>query len=280
MSDDDFGTVSVRREDRAREIEVMRQRCRAHRETLQRLASDAPTEALATEYQRLVGDLDKGLSKLDELEGIGGGVRPSSPPPPPPPPPRNTSPGDRPLASSPSYADSTPQANPASRVVIILIAGLLVLGAIVYLIWRGSERKGTTRVVEQPTATAPADTASPATAGNTQTTPVATTATTLKVTPLIADYGVIRKGTRAVRQFDVVNNSATPITLVVSRSTCRCLFYEYNGKTKVAPKGKERITVSVDGGKAPAGNLRETLNVTAKEDSSVTGEFTVQAVIK
>lgn len=275
---DDFGTVSVRREDRAREIEVMRQRYRAHRETLQRLAADAPTDALAAEYTRLVGEVDKGLTKLDELEGRGGAM----PPPPPPPPRGTTSPGDRPLASTPSYPDATPAPNPASRVVIIVIAGLIVLGAIVYLIWRGSEKKGTAgRIVEQPTATAPADTATPSTAPvATQTTPVAAAGTTLKVTPLIADYGVIRKGTRAVRQFDIVNNSATPITLVVARSSCRCLFYEYNGKTKVAPKGKERITVTVDAGKAPAGNLRETLAVTAKEDSSVTGEFTVQAVIR
>lgn len=275
---DDFGTVSVRREDRAREIEVMRQRYRAHRETLQRLAADAPTDALATEYTRLVGEVDKGLAKLDELEGRSSGAIP--PLPPPPPPPRAASAGDRPLAGTPSYADATPQPNPASRVVIIVVAGLIVLGAIVYLIWRGSEKKGTSRVVEQPAATAPADTATPANASSTQTTPIAASSATLKVTPVVADYGVIRKGTRAVRQFDVVNNSATPVTLVVARSSCRCLFYEYNGKTKVAPKGKERITVTVDGGKAPAGNLHETLAVTAKEDSSVTGELTVQAVIR
>jgi hypothetical protein len=265
----------VRREDRAREIEVMRQRCRAHRETLQRLAADAPTDALAVEYTRLVAEVERGLAKLDELEGLG------VPSPSRPPSPRTTSAGDRPLAGTPSYTDATPAPNPTSRVAIILVAGLIVLGAIAYLIWRGSERKGATRVVEQPTATAPADTAASSTAPvTTQTTPIAATVTTLKVTPLIADYGVIRKGTRAVRQFDVVNNSATPITLVVARSACRCLFYEYNGKTKVAPKGKERITVTVDGGKAPAGNLHETLAVTAKEDSSVTGELTVQAVIR
>jgi len=105
-------------------------------------------------------------------------------------------------------------------------------------------------------------------------------ASALKVTPLLADYGVIRKGTRAVRQFDLVNGGSTPITIQVSRSACRCLFYEYNGKTKVPPKGKERITVTVDGAKAAAGSLRETLSVTAKEDPSATAQFTVQAVIR
>ena len=96
---DDFGTVSVKRGDRARELEVMRQRYRAHREALQRMVADAPTDHLATEYQRLIGDLDASLAKLDELEGRSGTVTP----PPPPPPSRSTmSAGERPLATLPS----------------------------------------------------------------------------------------------------------------------------------------------------------------------------------
>src|SRR5438270_6737798 len=154
---DDFGTVSVRRGDRAREIEVMRQRYRAHRDTLQRLAADAPTDYLATEYQRLAGEVEKALAKLEELEGRGGAF--------PPPLPRPTSPGERPLASTPSYGtEPGPAPNPTSRIAIIVIGGLIVLAAIVYLIWRGSDRKGTTRIVETSSTSAPADTAAPSTA--------------------------------------------------------------------------------------------------------------------
>src|SRR5258706_11631643 len=115
---DDFGTVSVRREDRAREIEIMRQRYRAHRDTLQRLAADAPTDHLAMEYQQLVAEVEKALAKLDELEGRGDAL----PPPP-------ASPGDRPLASVPSYSDASAQPNPVPRVAIILVGGLIVLVA-------------------------------------------------------------------------------------------------------------------------------------------------------
>ena len=64
---DDFGTVNVKRGDRAREIEVLRQHYRAHRETLMRMVPDAPTEQLAGEYQRLVVSIDNSLRKLDEL---------------------------------------------------------------------------------------------------------------------------------------------------------------------------------------------------------------------
>jgi hypothetical protein len=166
-------------------------------------------------------------------------------------------------------------------VAIIILGGVIVLAAIVFLIWRGSERKGTTPVVEAPSVTQTADTAASSTAP--EVTPAATqttapAASTLKLTPLIADYGVIRKGTRAVRQFEVFNNGTKPITVQVARSSCRCLFYDYHDK--VAPQKKETITVTVDGAKAKEGQLRETLAVTVKGNPSLHGELTVQATIQ
>src|SRR4051794_14216783 len=68
---DDFGTVNVKRGDRAREIEVLRQHYRTHRDALVRMVPDAPTEQLASEYQRLIASIDGSLRKLDELEGKG-----------------------------------------------------------------------------------------------------------------------------------------------------------------------------------------------------------------
>lgn len=282
---DDFGTVSVRRGDRAREIEMMRQRYRAHRDALQRMVADAPTDHLSAEYQRLIGDLDASLAKLDELEGGSG----TAAAPPPPPPPRATmSAGERPLTGLPSDPHDQPTVigapaspNPGSRVAIIIIGGVIVLAAIVFLIWRGSEGKGTTPVVESPSVTGTADTVAPSTAP--EVTPAATqttapAASALKITPLIADYGVIRKGTRAVRQFEVFNKGTAPISIQVARSSCRCLFYDYHDK--VAPEKKETITVTVDGAKAKEGPLRETLAVTVKGNASLRGELTVQATIQ
>src|SRR3954470_20171114 len=68
---DDFGTVSVKRGDRAREIEVIRQQYGRHRQALTEMIPDAPTEQLAAEYQRLIATIDGSLRKLDELEGKG-----------------------------------------------------------------------------------------------------------------------------------------------------------------------------------------------------------------
>jgi hypothetical protein len=61
---DDFGTVSMKRGDRAREIEILRQHYGKHRDVLARLMSDAPTEHLATEYQRLLAEIDAALRKI------------------------------------------------------------------------------------------------------------------------------------------------------------------------------------------------------------------------
>ena len=289
---DDFGTVNVRRGDRAREIEVLRQHYRGHRDSLARLVADAPTEQLAAEYQRLIAGIDDALRKLDELEGrptTQPGTRPVPPPPPPP-----TSPGMRPLSSEPvtepqRYVEEPPPATGGARTLLIVVVGILVLGAIGYLIWRASRdrRAGTTAsttstVVEQPVTPASPDTIAPATAPPATGTVVPATtpapAGALKITPAMADYGIVRKGTRAVRQFEAVNNSAAPIDVQVARSQCHCLFYAFNGT--IAAHAKETITVTVDGAKAKPGTIDETLAVTSKKNPSVSASIGIRAVVK
>src|SRR5687768_16133423 len=99
---DDFETVNLRRA--ARDIEILRDHYREHRETLQQLAGAAPTEYLAAEYGRLISAIDVSLSKLDELDA---NATIDVPPPPPLPRPR-TSPG-APMASLPAaHVSSSP----------------------------------------------------------------------------------------------------------------------------------------------------------------------------
>ena len=284
---DDFGTVNVRRGDRAREIEVLRQHYRGHRDSLARLAADAPTEQLAAEYHRLIASIDDALRKLDELEGrpaTQSGTRPV--------PPSGTSPGMRPLSSEPvtepqKYVEE-PAGGGGARTLLIVVIGLLVIAAIGYLIWRASRerRPGTTTttgtVVEQPVTPATADTIAPATAPPAASTVVPATAPaaagSLKVTPALADYGVVRKGTRAVRQFELTNNGAGEVAYDLSRSTCHCLFYAFH--SPVAAHGKETITVTVDGAKAKSGAVDEQISVKEKKGSAVFGTIEVRAVVK
>lgn len=281
---DDFGTVNVRRGDRAREFDVLRQKYRAHRESLVRMAADAPTDRLAGEYQRMIAEIDGALRKLDEVEGrapatsaTGAGNRPlvtTAPPPedtltdftPPPP------------ADGRYVADVTP--GNSGRLGLIAVIVVVALAAIGYMIWRASSDRApkTPNIVEQQpvTTSTPISVTSPPPSAATAASPEATDA--LRVVPAVADYGVIRKGTRAVRQFEITNSSAAPLTVSVGRSACRCLYYDYN--SKLVPKKKETITVTVDGSKAKVGPLQEQLEVKAKGNPAATASFAVQATIK
>ena len=280
---DDFGTVSAKKGDRSREIGRLRDHYKNHRETLSGLMGDAPSEQLANGYQRLIGEIDIAVRKLDELESkatpvstpaplvdtnpaIRPGTRPGA-----------TAPGNRPLVRPHEPMASPPVAsrNPRAVIVMMIIAAVVVLGAIAYLVWK--PRTNPRPIVEQPVTTAPTSTISESTATNPPTIPAASAAS-IKVAPALADYGTIRKGTRAVRQFEVTNSSGGPIEIQVARSSCKCLFYDY--KAKIAPNGKETITVTIDGARAKVGTLQEQVNVTAKGDPSVNASFTVQATIR
>jgi len=265
---EEFGTVNLKQGTQQREIEMLRRHYRAHRESLSRMIGDAPSEHLAGEYQKLISEIDMAVRKLDELEG----KAPASPP-------SITdtnpsikvSPGNRALVPPPiAYEPPTPRAA-QNRIAIIVLAGLIVLAIIGWLIWRASsERKANVPIVEQRPATVTS--APPAV------TPAPRPVITLKVAPTSADYGTIRKGTRAVRQFQVTNTGDTALDIEVTRSACRCLFYDYNGK--LPAKGQETITVTIDGARAKAGTLQEQLDVHVKKDPSMSATFTVQATIK
>ena len=290
---DDFGTVSVRRGERSREIEVLRQHYRTHRDMLIRLSGEAPTEHLAGEYQRLIADIDLSLRKLDELEGRA----PAGAPPPAPAVPLTdtqrvrTSPGSRPLVMTPASSTGEPApsagrydappsgSGSSSRVALIILAGVIVLGAIVWLIWRASsERKTPPRTVIEQTAsstsTTPAETGTVVPA----VTPAPVTPAALKVTPAMQDYGIIRRGTRAVRQFEAINSGSTPLTIDVARSACRCLFYDYN--KKVPANGHETITVTVDAARAKTPAVDEQIPVTVKEDRNAAATIGIHATIR
>lgn len=283
---DDFGTINVRRGDRAREIEVMRQHYRAHRDALQRMQADAPTEYLAAEYQRLIGEIDRGLAKLDELES---GVSTPLPPPPIPPAPTlprgsaaKTEAGTQPLIVPEHHDVPEADVEPPSRLPLILAGAVIALVLLAGLAWwASSDRTPSGAVVEErPPLTDTAGTGD-ATATESATTAGATAAVVsegMGASPPSHDYGTIRKGTRATRQYELTNNTNEPVTVVVARSACRCLYYEH--APVIPPKAKENLTVTIDGARAKAGELRETVKVSAKSDPSVGTTVDVIATIQ
>src|SRR5436305_439933 len=202
MSSDDFGTVNVKRGDRAREIELLRQRYKAHRDALLQMAREAPSEQLAGEYQRMVRGIEASLAKLNELErGTAGPVSEDTQPVIEAP--REPGVGSRELNSTPS---DSPLPTHDSRMAMIVVAGVIVLGLIGALIWYASRDRGKVKAVTTETTAVVNDTAAPATTAPQPIAP-APSASALTVTPAIADYGTIRKGTRAVRQVDITNTT-------------------------------------------------------------------------
>jgi hypothetical protein len=243
---DDFGTISINRAKFAR-----------HREALQKLAADPPTEHFANEYRRLIGEIDAAMLNVE---------------------PGRTDAGSRPLVTAESY-DEAPRSGSGARVALIIVAALIALAAIGGVIWWASRdrvKSGTAVDVATATSTTTTTTAAPATVAEDTAPPVV--ADVLTATPASQDYGTIRKGTRATRQFELRNAGDDPITISVARSACRCLFYEY--RSLVPPKGKETVTVTIDGARAKAGALRESVKVSAKNDPSTATSLEVMAKIQ
>lgn len=266
---EEFGTVNLKPGAQTREIDLLRRHYRTHREAINRLIPDAPSAHLAAEYQRLIADIDMAVRKLDELEGKPKVSTADTNPL------LKTGPGNRPLVRTPEAASAPPPrfqptpttTNTRSRVMLIVVAGIVVLVVIAWLMMRGgSDRKQSVIPIATTTAPPPA------------VTPAPVVAAALKVTPAVADYGTIRKGTRAVRQFEVTNNSDNIQEIEVARSNCRCLYYDYNGK--LPARGKETVTVTVDAAKAKAGLLQEEVEVHAKTNPAVSASFMVQANIR
>lgn len=291
---DDLGTVNLRRGERGREIEILRQHYRRHRELLEKLSADAPTEHLAGEYHRIAQSIDASLLKLDELEGRGQSTaaapaaaaaarvaRPAVPPPVTP----DTQPAMRPLQPHPALrhlddevVDEESQyegeeRSRGSRTALIVVASLLALALVAWLVWRASSDRE-----DVPLPITETETVTPAEPDTGTIEPVAPPPAGVSVTPDAQNYGLIRKGTRATRQFEIANPSDRPLTVQVSRSNCRCLFYEY--VDTIAPKSKEALTVTVDANRAKAGELRETIKVSSKADPAKSASFEVVANIQ
>jgi hypothetical protein len=269
---DDLSTVNARR---TRELENLRQLFRRHRETLAKLMQETDA-AMAT------------LEDLGRPPSSSGASGTSASPPPLPdelrgtPRNRGTQPGMQPLAPSPSPHDDLVddvERDSRSRLALMLIAGILALALIGAVIWWASKDRAPERplVDDETTTTATAsdtvdddETATIAPANDPR--------ALLTVTPGATDYGAIRKGTRATRQFEIANNSEEPMSITAARSTCRCLYYEY--APVVPPKAKETITVTIDGAKAAAGPLRETVRISSRSDPTTSATFEVSATIR
>jgi hypothetical protein len=273
---DDWSTVSVKREHMKRELDALRQHYLDHRATIDRLAVDAPTEHLAARYRELRAEIDAALTKLSELE------RPAAPPPvspitapapPGPAAPRRWDEIEQPatIAQTATVPDEVSDESSAARTFVIILLGFLVIAMLAYFGWRylTDKSEGDESVVEEQTATVEET----ATAIAVPEPPPA-----LTMSPPEIDFGTVKKGTRMVRKFEIVNNSDAPLVVKVERSTCRCLWFDY--ADTIPARGSTSLSVTVDGARAEKGRLQEVVQVSSTSGSDINAAAEVRAVIE
>lgn len=274
---EDWSTVSVKREQMKRELDALRQHCLDHRATIDRLAADAPTEHLAARYRELRAEIDAAITKLNELE------RPSAPatghppmpsiPPPAPPASRRWDEIEQPatIAQTATIPEEVSDESSAVRTFVIILLGFLVIAMLAYYGWRylKDEPAGEEGVVEEQTATVEET----ATAVAVPEPPAA-----LTMSPPEIDFGTVKKGTRVVRKFEIVNNSDAPLVVKVERSSCRCLWFDY--ADTIPARGSTSLSVTVDGARAEKGRLQEVVQVSSISGSDINAAAEVRAVIE
>lgn len=289
---------------RGRELDNLRRQYRDHREALTRMAADAPTEHLAAEYNRLISGIDGSLAKLEELEaapGRRGTAAGTAAVPPPPaaaraaasarphgdPLAEEAQPLSRPLLGSgdraSEYEPAEPERRGDNKFVLMLILGIPILALLGWLAWKASRNGDSGPVTETAPiaeeAAADTGTARPAETGTVRpVTPPPKAVSQIVVVPAAADFGVVGKGTRAVRQVEITNRGDQTLEIQVARSKCRCLYYEY--KSKLEANRKETLTITLDGGKAQAGTIQEALAITSKRDPALTATVQVTATVQ
>ena len=276
-----------------REVDRLRGVYSDHAETLSKLAASSPSKQLARRYQELITEINKAIVGLDGVDPdviarrsgeipvqLPDSEKPTREKPLPPPgvpiiTPQKPAPAERPILSS--YAVTSPSApsedGTLMRVVMIVGLAIVMIGVLALFVWKfsgdrpapGEPASIATQPAEQEPVT-PAPEPKPA------------PPSPLRITPQQQDFGTVAKGTSAVRTFELVNDGKKPLTLELARSRCRCLWYD---PPKTLPAGgRGTLTVRVDGARAPAGLVAESIEITAKGAPDVVAVFEINAEVK
>lgn len=275
-----------------REVDRLRGVYRDHAETLSRLASTSPSKQLARRYQELIADINKAIVGLDDVDHDAAerrsGERPALPPEEARPEPTPRAPEalraaeqhpepERPVLST--YSAAAPAEGDdgtVMRVALIIGLAIVLLGVLALFVWKFSgARPAPTETAATETAVAPPPKEEPVTPAPE---PKPEPKSLLGVSPQQHDFGSVAKGASAVRTFEITNRGKSPLTLEISRSKCRCLWYD--PPKSLPPGGRGTLTIRVDGSRAPAGILTESVEISAKGKSDASAVIEITADVK
>lgn len=297
MTDDDWSEREIDRGTALdREVDRLRGVYRDHAETLSKLAASAPSKRLARRYQELISEINKSIVGLDEVEPgaiarttgetpapLPASEKPtrelpllapdaplSAPPKPPP--------AERPILST--YTASAPpeesEQGALLRIVFIVVLAVVLIAVLGLFVWKYSgDRPASTDSAAPPAATAPPPAEEPVAPAPE---PKPVRLSHLTVSPQQQDFGTVAKGTSVVRTFEISNSGKRALTLEIARSKCRCLWYD--PPKSIPAGGRGTLTVRVDGEKAPAGLLAESIEISGKGDPEATAVLEITADVK
>lgn len=279
-----------------RELENLRQRYQEHRRTIRHLLQTAPDERLAARYEATLTELQKSIDQLDRIDREANveqrqpefdpnetrSVRPSAAP---------VLPGVGTADTTRSFEDAEfptqerswndpvvrDESDLAARdqrpgsggnSVVAWIAGIIILVALVigaFLFWPESDEAAEDDLATSETVVEDA-------VAEPEPPPAI-----LAVEPSTYDYGIIQKGTRSVHRFTLRNRTDQVLPISVGRSECRCLWYEYPPEI---PAGESvELAITVDGARAEAGVLSETVVLTSEANPEARAELDLTADI-
>lgn len=260
-----------------REIERLKSIYQHHADALAKLAGSAPTRALAKKYDELIGEINRSILGLEDPGAIAlrrthdrpleTALPPEARPPARTSPPTR-SPSDVRLRTEPGTlaSDAGSDQSALGRILLILVMAIVVIGVLAFFVWKyGSQPR---------TEPSPSETVTVQDPGST----LAVSAPDLAISPEALDYGVVYKGTRVAKTFQVTNTTDREMTIEVERSKCRCLWFDY---PKILPPGGSiELVVAVDGALAEPGLLSEGVVVSSKQPPRQSAEALVTAEIR
>lgn len=264
-----------------REIERLKTVYRQHADALASLAASAPTKALARKYSDLIGEINRSILGLDDPGALARrSTAERAHPPSEPPRARPPSPS-RPPAVAAAASEVKLRTEPGSypvvveseagalgRIVLILGLAILVIAVLAFFVWKFGDAPSTKGSPAEVSKPVPSVTDVPASA------PLPG----LEVSPQVQDFGVVYKGTRVARAFEITNTSDRDLTIEIERSECRCLWFDH--PPMIPAGGKVALTIAVDGGLAEPGLVSETVVISMKEPPRRATEVLITAEIR
>jgi hypothetical protein len=259
-----------------REIERLKAVYRQHADALAALASSAPTKALARKYSELIGDINRSILGLDDPGALARRSTSERPLPPPEPavaatpPPASKSPrsvSNIPLRTAPGVyaADAVSEKSAIGRIALILGLAIILICVLAFFVWRfGGEPRTEPEPAVEVTSPEPSAASAPLPG--------------LRVSPEAQDYGVVYKGTRVAKSFEIANTRDSDLTIEIERSECRCLWFDH--PQVVSAGGTVQLTIAVDGDLAPPGLLSEAVVISTKEPPRQATEVQITAQIR